>query len=297
VLNDLPGRISYIQGAIPLSAEATVRFVMNIQGTCGSRVLMSGRTNGSGGTTDTSAEIEIALPDCQKMCSDGVDNDQDGSVDNDDFSCIASKGESEHVPQAACENGEDDDRDGMFDEEDPGCSNPQDDSEDDPVSLCETVVDHAKDVIALEETVRAQRLVVYELLDPIIKRVVDQAIKAKAQELRGIADTVKRDLVRSLNKKYPTTTQQCPACESKDLAGIKNDFVGQSRRMLRLTRQVVVFAQGVTPGINARLSLQTADVLFQQFKERVSRLPGQTSLCPQEVENHLNSKNVRVARQ
>ena len=279
VMNDLPGRVSYIRGAIPLSAEATVRFVMNIQGSCGTRVLMSGRTNGSGGTTDTSAEVEIALPNCQKTCSDAVDNDQDGSVDYNDFSCVASKGESEQMPQAACENGFDDDNDGLFDEEDPGCANTQDDSEDDPVSLCEPVIDHAQDVIALEGTIRAQRIVVYELVDPIIKTVIDPGIKAKAQELRALADTVKRDLVRNLNRKYPKTTQQCPTCKVQELTGIKNDFVGQSRRMQRLTRQVLVFAQGVTPGINVRRSLQTADALFQQFKERVSALPGKTAAC------------------
>jgi hypothetical protein len=281
VMNDLPGRVSYIRGAIPLSAEAAVRFIVNIQGSCGTRVLMSGRTNGSGGTTDTSAEVQIALPDCQKICSDAVDNDQDGSVDNDDFSCRASNGESEHLPQAACENGEDDDNDGLFDEEDPGCASTQDDTEDDPILVCETVVDHAQDVIALEGTIRAQRVVVYELVDPIIKTVVDSAIKAKAQELRALADTVKRDLVRNLNKKYPKTTQQCPLCKVKDLTGIKNDFVRQSKRMQRLTRQVVVFAQGLTPGINARLRLQTAEALFLQFKERVSGLPGQTAACRQ----------------
>ena len=279
VMNDRPGRVSYIRGTIPLSAEATVRFVMNIQGSCGTRIMMSGRTNGSGGTTDTSAEVEIPLPDCQSACSDTIDNDRDGSVDTDDFSCVASKGESEHMPQASCGNGEDDDNDGLFDEEDPGCANSQDDSEEDFVSSCEPIVDHTKKIAALEETIRAQRIVVYELVDPIIKAVIDPALKVKAQEFRAAADTVKRDLVRNINKKYPKTTQQCSSCKVQDLATIKRDFILQSRRMHRLSRQVACFAQGVTPGLNARLSLQTADSLFQRFKGAASELPDKTSLC------------------
>ena len=279
VMNDLPGRVSYIKGSVSLSAEAAVRFIVNIQGTCGSRVLMSGRTNGSGGTTDTSVEVELALPDCQKTCSDGLDNDQDGSVDSDDFSCMASQGESEHMPQATCGNGEDDDTDGLFDAEDPGCTNVQDDSEDDPVSACEAVVDNTKALGELAETIRAQRVVVYELVDPIIKTVADPIVKAKAQELRAVADTIKRGLVRNLNKKYPKTTQQCSLCEFQNLLEILSDFVVQSRKMQRLSRQVVVFAQSVNPNVNARLSLQTSDGLFQQFQETVSGLPAQTSVC------------------
>jgi hypothetical protein len=241
--------------------------------------MLSGRTNGSGGTTDTSSEVEISLPDCQKTCGDKLDNDRDGFVDTDDFSCIASKGESEHMPQASCGNGEDDDNDGLFDEEDPGCANSQDDFEEDAVSSCEPIVDHTKKIAALEETIRAQRIVVYELVDPIIKAVIDPALKVKAQEFRAVADTVKRDLVRNINKKYPKTTQQCSSCKVQDLATIKRDFILQSRRMQRLSRQVACFAQGVTPGLNARLSLQTADALFQRFKGAASELPDKTSLC------------------
>ena len=280
VLNDQPGRISYIRGAIPLSTKAAVHFVVNITGACGAQVAMSGRTNGSGGTTDRSNEVIINLPACKSTCSDGVDNDYDGSIDTEDFSCVASKGDSEHLPQAACENGLDDDGDGAYDEEDPGCSGSQDDNEGGSPSSCEPAVEASDDLKSLEDTIRAQRVVLYELLDPIIKNASDPKVKERAQELRDMADTVKRDLVRNIYRKYPSSTLQCPACPTQDLTEIKNGFVVQSRRMQRLTRQVAAFARFLTPGLNVRTSLQTADSLFVRFKEIIAGLPNRTSLCP-----------------
>ena len=280
VMNDVPGRVSYIRGSIPLSTPATVHFVMNITGGCGTRVMISGRTNGSGGTTDTSDEVVIALPDCEKQCKDGLDNDHDGFIDDKDFSCIASKGKSEYLPKAACQNGLDDDHDGLIDQKDPGCSNSQDDSEDNCASPCDDISDHLKELKALEDIIRAQRDVVYGLVDRIIKTAANPTVKAKAQGWKDLASTVKRDLVRDIYKKYPSTTQHCPACSDQDLTEVKDDFVARSRKMQRLTKQVAGFVQEVNAGLNVRTSLQTADSLFEQFQSAVLALPSRTSLCP-----------------
>lgn len=278
-MNDLPGRVSYIRGSIPLSGYASVNFVIAITGGCGRQLAMSGRTNGSAGTTDTSNELVIELPACQKPCTDGVDNDQDGSIDAADFSCVASNAESEHLPQAACENGRDDDGDGLFDEKDPGCASSQDTSENNDGSSCDSPGEHAGQLTTLQETIRAQRIVVYNLLDPIIRTTTDPAIKTKAKDLRRSADIIKRELVRILNKQYPKTTLQCPGCPTRNLTQITDEFIAGSRKMERLTRQASEFAQGVTPGLNTGASLQTADNLFEQFNALASALPKQTSVC------------------
>ena len=278
-MNDRPGRVSYLRGGIPLSGEAVVRFVVNIRGSCGTSIAMSGRTNGSGGTSSASSEIVIALPACRAVCTDGVDNDKDGEVDSKDFSCVTSRGESEDLPQSACQNGLDDDDDGAVDEEDSGCDDAQDNSEDGGGSTCEAPVDHADELLALEEIIRAQRVVIYELVDPILKNTVDGAVKTKAQELRTLADTIKRELVRDMNRRYPKASLQCAGCLTQELSQIKMDFVLQSRRMLRLTRQVVLFARSVTPGLAVRAPLQSADALFQKFRGGVGVLPSSTSQC------------------
>jgi hypothetical protein len=278
-MNDRPGRVSYIRGGISLSGEAVVRFVVNVQGACGTSIAMSGRTNGSGGTSSSSSEITIAFPACARECSDGADNDGDGASDSNDFSCIASRGQSEAFPQAACQNGIDDDGDGATDAGDSGCDDAQDTAEDGGETACDLSVDHTAALGALEETIRAQRIVVYELVDPIIKTAADAATTAKAKEFRILADTIKRELVRDMSRRYPKTTQQCPDCTTQDLSSIKMDFVLQSRRMMRLTRQVAVFARTATPGLVVRGPLQTAESLFQKFRSSVGALPGQTSQC------------------
>ena len=51
-------------------------------------------------------------------CEDGVDNDGDGAVDDDDPGCTGTGGDGEAGP---CENGLDDDGDGWTDLDDPGC--------------------------------------------------------------------------------------------------------------------------------------------------------------------------------
>ncbi|MEY4669968.1 MAG: hypothetical protein RL518_2667, partial [Pseudomonadota bacterium] len=209
-----------------------------------------------------------------------IDNDRDGAIDSADFSCGASNGQSEQHPQAACANGIDDDKDGRMDQADPGCTGSQDNSEDGGSSACEPPVDNSDDLAKLEEIIRAQRVVVYEMLDPIIKTTTDCWVKARAQELRDQADTIKRDLVRDMYRNYPKTTQLCPSCPVKDLTMVKDSLVSQSRRMQRLTRQVAFFVRGLNPGAVVRPNLQTASNLFDQFSCAAWALPDHTSLCP-----------------
>ena len=211
-MNDRPGRVSYIRGSIPLAGEAVVHLLLNMKGACGTSIAMSGRTNGSGGTSANSSEIVVALPGCA---------------------------------QAACD----------------------------------TPVEQTGALSGLEEIIRAQRIVVYDLLDPIIKATTDQSIRTKAQELRGLADIIKRDLVRDMNRRYPKSTQRCSNCSTLDLSPIKNDFVMQSRKMARLTRQVAIFARTATAGLVVRGSLQTAEALFARFRLMVGELPGETADC------------------
>jgi hypothetical protein len=211
-MNDRPGRVSYIRGAIPLSREAVVHLLLNIKGECGTSIAMSGRTNGSGGTTSNSPEILVALPGCSQ-------------------------------------------------------------------TACNTPVDQTGAISRLEEIIRAQRIVIYDLLDPIIKATTDPSIKAKAEELRGLADTIKRDLVRDMNRRFPKRTQRCPNCSVLDLSPIKNDLVMQSRKMVRLTRQIAIFARTATPSLAVRGSLQSAEALFARFRLMVGELPGETSDC------------------
>ncbi|MEY4668398.1 MAG: hypothetical protein RL518_1097, partial [Pseudomonadota bacterium] len=111
VMNDSPGRVVYVRGAFPKNSEASVNFVVNVQGSCGTSVVLSGRANGSsGGTPSSSNDVVITLPACANPCGDGIDNDRDGAIDSADFSCGASNGQSEQHPQAACANGIDDDK-------------------------------------------------------------------------------------------------------------------------------------------------------------------------------------------
>lgn len=75
------------------------------------------------------------LPDTP-ACSDGVDNDSDGSSDYpNDSGCTSADDNSEADNTLnACENGEDDDGDGLVDMNDPGCASPSDDDETDPIA-------------------------------------------------------------------------------------------------------------------------------------------------------------------
>jgi hypothetical protein len=146
-------------------------------------------------------------------------------------------------------------------------------------TACGSIADHADELVTLEEILRAQRIVVYELVDPIITSTSDSSIKTKAREFRDLADTIKRELVRDMHRNYPKTTQLCPNCPVRNLVGVKQDFVARSRKMQRLTRQALLFARSCHPNPALRNTLQTAQNLFDQFRAAVVRLPNRTSVC------------------
>ncbi len=64
------------------------------------------------------------------QCSNGIDDDNDGSTDLADFSCQNNANHNdEKNPKSACQDGVDDDKDGLTDMDDPGCSGRQDNDE------------------------------------------------------------------------------------------------------------------------------------------------------------------------
>jgi len=56
------------------------------------------------------------------QCSDGYDNDGDGSIDADDFECFQWSQNSEVSPVGECFDGTDNDGDGWYDSADPSCA-------------------------------------------------------------------------------------------------------------------------------------------------------------------------------
>jgi uncharacterized repeat protein (TIGR01451 family) len=71
------------------------------------------------------SSVSSALPEC----SDGRDNDGDGSADQYDFSCSGPYDNDETNPKAQCQDGIDNDGDGQIDRLDAGCLYPQDNDE------------------------------------------------------------------------------------------------------------------------------------------------------------------------
>jgi hypothetical protein len=72
-------------------------------------------------------------PPVQPKCNNGIDDDGDGVIDLNDFSCLGnSLKDDETNPKAQCQDGIDNDADGKKDyPQDPGCANLQDDDETD----------------------------------------------------------------------------------------------------------------------------------------------------------------------
>ena len=88
-------------------------------------------------STQTAAESSIAASLLRPLCSDGIDNDKDGSIDaSGDDGCTDAEDMSERGAVAECDNGIDDDGDGLVDFHDldgdgvsdfpgdPGCLHP-----------------------------------------------------------------------------------------------------------------------------------------------------------------------------
>lgn len=181
VRNDKPGRMFDVIGVIPIGDSATIDMVLNIQGTCGTSVQMSGTIAQPDQNLVRSKQISIPLPACVPQCSDGIDNDGDGAVDypadgacssaddndendfktqcqdgvdNDkdgaadypnDFSCSSLQDNDETNPKSQCQNGIDDDGDGVSDLLDPGCANNQDNNEGDKTTQCQDKIDNDGD--------------------------------------------------------------------------------------------------------------------------------------------------------
>ncbi len=83
-------------------------------------------------------------------CSNGLDDDRDGRVDDDDPGCDGPDDDDETDPPPAgpaCDDGLDNDDDGFFDVADPDCSSPADPTErgGNPVSACSNGLDDDED--------------------------------------------------------------------------------------------------------------------------------------------------------
>ncbi len=87
----------------------------------------------------------------QHQCEDGADNDGDGAVDLDDRGCADADDDDEgdEPPLPACQNGVDDDGDGRIDLDDRGCDGPDDadESGEPPLSACADGEDNDQDTL------------------------------------------------------------------------------------------------------------------------------------------------------
>lgn len=62
----------------------------------------------------------------RNQCNDGIDNDGDGGlIDDDDPDCAGNSTSEDGVPHALCADGVDNDWDGLIDDDDPGCISPE----------------------------------------------------------------------------------------------------------------------------------------------------------------------------
>ncbi|MBP9850911.1 MAG: DUF11 domain-containing protein, partial [Candidatus Peribacteraceae bacterium] len=105
--------------------QAFLRFRVNANASCGSSNKISNtaqlQQNGQNisGTQTNAAQTPI---DCAPQCSDGIDNDNDGATDLQDFSCQNNPNDTDETnPKAQCQDGLDNDGDGKTDIADPRC--------------------------------------------------------------------------------------------------------------------------------------------------------------------------------
>ena len=146
VRNDKPGRMFDVIGIVPLGDSATIDMVLNIQGTCGTSVQMSGTIAQPNRKLERSGAVSIPLPACVPQCSDGIDNDADGAVDYPaDAACSSADDNDENDFKTQCQDGIDNDGDGVRDLLDPGCANNQDNNEGDKTTQCQDKIDNDGD--------------------------------------------------------------------------------------------------------------------------------------------------------
>lgn len=93
--------------------------------TCGLLGFVSGGLSCSSCAFNTANCIGNSAIECQ----DGIDNDNDGATDLNDFSCLNAVDDDETNPKAQCQDGIDNDIDGTTDLNDISCNNKQDNDE------------------------------------------------------------------------------------------------------------------------------------------------------------------------
>ncbi|MCF7844836.1 MAG: DUF4215 domain-containing protein [Kiritimatiellales bacterium] len=79
------------------------------------------------------------------QCNDGVDNDEDGVIDDDDPGCEEEKDNNEGDGTTQCQDGKDNDDDGFVDLVDPGCENKIDNDEFNVIPECSDGKDNDDD--------------------------------------------------------------------------------------------------------------------------------------------------------
>lgn len=284
-MNDRPGRIADVVGAIPLSGVAGLSFAVNVQGVCGESFAMSGRVNGSGGTSNDSKELRFAFPACAPGCSDGVDNDKDGLIDLKDPGCSSSNDNDESEPLSECQNGADDDNDGAIDERDLGCIVTKGVSELGEDNRCgpDSQADNSNTLRSLEEIARAQRDVVHAIASVIRRSQRNVTVRSKAQEIRVASTAAKHQLARALRKDYPTFTSSCSECPIRDLSAQRESFIAQSQKISTLTTQIAALykepAGGAAFSQEVNEAQTSAESLLEQFKKVTGELPNATRVC------------------
>ncbi len=95
----------------------------------------------------------LALGSCggsaaDTACGDGIDNDNDGKIDDADPGCAFSGGSSESPDPSACNDGIDNDNDGLIDGDDWGCQIVGSTTEVEPLVDCNDGLDNDGDTLA-----------------------------------------------------------------------------------------------------------------------------------------------------
>ena len=110
--------------SVPTSASCAQTAVTNTASITGGTP-DSNTANNQSQTVTTTIKCPAAT-----QCADGIDNDNDGAVDLNDFSCSNATDNDEMNPKSLCQDGIDNDGDGFTDfPNDPGCSSKQDNDE------------------------------------------------------------------------------------------------------------------------------------------------------------------------
>lgn len=94
----------------------------------GARAFVAFRDYNYIAVVDLASRTISNLVGAANSCSDGIDNDGDGRIDQEDPQCFGPYGSENPVvatETANCQDGEDNDEDGLIDRDDPDCTHPQ----------------------------------------------------------------------------------------------------------------------------------------------------------------------------